>query len=145
MENQRTIPLEETLDPADWDAMRSLGHRMVDDMVDYLRTVRERPAWQHAPPEVKSHFTAPLPIDSTPPADIYDEFLEYVLPYPVGNIHPRFWGWVFGTGTALGAFAELLAAMMNVGASGGLAYHSASDVGEQVIDWFEGLLGSPEV
>ena len=25
---------EETLDPQDWDAMRSLGHRMVDDMLD---------------------------------------------------------------------------------------------------------------
>ena len=24
---------EETLDPQDWDAMRNLGHRMVDDML----------------------------------------------------------------------------------------------------------------
>jgi hypothetical protein len=48
-----------------------------------------------------------LPFDPTPPEEVYDEFLEYVLPYPVGNIHPRFWGWVLGTGTVLGAFAEV--------------------------------------
>ncbi len=141
MEHKRTIPLEETLDPTDWESTRALGHRMVDDMIDYIKTVRERPAWQHAPNEVKLHFTAPLPLDPTPPEDVYDEFLEYVLPYPVGNIHPRFWGWVFGTVTVLGAFAELLAAMMNVGASGGLAYHSASYVEKQVIDWFKEVLG----
>ena len=106
MEHERSTPLEETLDPTDWESTRALGHRMVDDMIDYLKTVRERPVWRHAPDEVKSHFTAPLPLDPTHPEEVYDEFLEYVLPYPVGNIHPRFWGWVFGTGTVLGAFAS---------------------------------------
>jgi glutamate/tyrosine decarboxylase-like PLP-dependent enzyme len=116
---------------------------MVDDMIDYLQTVRDRPAWRHAPAEVRSNFTAPVPLDPAPPEEVYDEFLEYVLPYPVGNIHPRFWGWVFGTGTVPGAFAEFLAATMNVGASGALAYHSASYVERQVIDWFKEVLGFP--
>ena len=40
---------EETLDPQDWDAMRSLGHRMVDDMLTWLETVREREVWQPVP------------------------------------------------------------------------------------------------
>ena len=31
---------EETLDPADWGELRALGHRMVDDMMDYLERVR---------------------------------------------------------------------------------------------------------
>ena len=34
--------IEETLDPQDWDGMRRLGHRMVDDMFDYLEHVRVR-------------------------------------------------------------------------------------------------------
>ena len=37
---------EETLDPKDWRAMRELGHRMVDDMMGWLETARERPVWQ---------------------------------------------------------------------------------------------------
>ena len=40
---------EETLDPRDWDEIRSLGHRMLDEMLDYLSTVREKPAWQAVP------------------------------------------------------------------------------------------------
>ena len=41
--------IEETLDPQDWHAMRHLGHRMVDDMIDYLQGVRERPVWHPIP------------------------------------------------------------------------------------------------
>ncbi len=28
---------EETLDPKDWEDMTALGHRMLDDMMDYLK------------------------------------------------------------------------------------------------------------
>ena len=31
----------ETLDPQNWDDMRALAHRMVDDAITYLETVRE--------------------------------------------------------------------------------------------------------
>jgi aromatic-L-amino-acid decarboxylase len=136
------IPLEETLDPEDWESMRALGHRMLDDMLDYMRTVRERPVWRHAPDQVKAQFDKPLPRDPQPPEEIYEEFLEHVLPYPIGNIHPRFWGWVFGTGTVMGAFAELLAASMNTN-SGDLDHHSAIHVEKQVIDWLKEALGFP--
>ena len=45
MSREEAMPVEETLDPEEWESMRVLGRRMVDDMVDYMRTVRERPAW----------------------------------------------------------------------------------------------------
>jgi aromatic-L-amino-acid decarboxylase len=136
------IPLEETLDPEDWESMRALGHRMLDDMLYYMRTVRERPVWRHASADVKGHFNEPLPLDPQPPKQVYEEFLEYVLPYPLGNTHPRFWGWVAGTGTVSGALAELLAGAMNTFAPGG-AYHSAVYVEKQVVDWIKEALGYP--
>ena len=124
MVHLEATPPQETLDPDDWESTRALGHRMVDDMVDYLKTVRDRPPWQHAPERVRAHFDGPLPLDPQPLGEVYEDFLENVLPYPVGNTHPRFWGWVIGTGTVSGAFAELLAAAMNTN-TGGIDYHSA--------------------
>ena len=44
--------VEESLDPQDWGEIRSLGHRMLDDMLDYLSTVRHKPAWQPVPESV---------------------------------------------------------------------------------------------
>ncbi len=59
---------EVTLDPGsaqEWDELRTLGHRMVDDMLDYLRTVRERAAWRPLPADVRARLTEPVPRDPT--------------------------------------------------------------------------------
>ena len=117
MQSDQERPLEETLDPDDWESMRALGHRMMDDMVDHMRTVRERYVWKHIPDDIKERFNSPLPTEPQAAAEVYEEFLRWILPYPVGNIHPRFWGWVLGTGTVMGAFAELLAGRSNTCAS----------------------------
>ncbi|HEU4954905.1 MAG TPA: hypothetical protein VFT28_10045, partial [Gemmatimonadales bacterium] len=104
---------EETLDPADWGQLRALGHRMVDDMMDYLEGVRERPVWRPVPAETRAALDEPTPRGPTDPAEVYRQFREHVLPYPNGNIHPRFWGWVMGTGTPLAMLADMLASGMN--------------------------------
>ncbi|MGD8505741.1 MAG: aminotransferase class I/II-fold pyridoxal phosphate-dependent enzyme [Candidatus Bathyarchaeota archaeon] len=133
---------EETLDPEDWESMRKLGHKMIDDMLDYMKSLRERPVWQHATDKVKAHFKKPVPRGPQKPEEIYKEFVENVLPYPLGNLHPRFWGWVVGPGTVLGALAELLAASMNTMSAGGY-HHSAVHVEKQVIDWIKEMLEFP--
>jgi glutamate/tyrosine decarboxylase-like PLP-dependent enzyme len=134
---------EENLDPDDWESMKNLGHRMVDDMIEYLKSVGEQPVWRHAPEHVKKHFHSSVPQDPQSPEEIYEEFRRYVLPYPIGNIHPRFWGWVIGTGTLFGAYAEFLASAMNTN-TGGVDYHSANYVEKQVIDWFKDVLCFPQ-
>lgn len=132
---------EETLDPQDWEALRALGHRMLDDMLDYLATVRERPVWQPPPPEVKAHFQGPPPTQPTTAEEVYAEFLQDVLPYPNGNIHPRFWGWVQGTGTPLAMLADMLASGMNPHLAG--YDQSPTLVEQQVIAWIAELMGFP--
>ncbi|MEJ2601237.1 MAG: aminotransferase class V-fold PLP-dependent enzyme, partial [Anaerolineales bacterium] len=133
---------EENLDPQDWDSMRELGHQMLDDLLDYLESIGQRPAWQPMPQEAKAHFTTHVPWEAQDPQSIYEEFKEFVMPYPVGNTHPRFWGWLFGSGTVMGAFAELLAAGMNTN-GGDLDNHSAIHVETQVVNWLKEMLGFP--
>jgi len=102
--------LSATLDPADWGPVRDLGRQMVDDMVHYLETVRERPVWQTVPADIRSGLDEPLPREGQPLEAVYEQFRAQVLPYATGNIHPRFWGWVMGTGSATAMLAEMLAA-----------------------------------
>ena len=132
-------PTEESLDPQDWSSLRALGHRMLDDMITYLETVGERPVWRPTPHEVKAQLRQPLPRQPQPPEEVYSDFQELVSPYPMGNIHPRFWGWALGTGTPFGMLAEMLAAGMNPVPGG--AEHVANDVELQVLDWCKEMLG----
>ena len=137
----KNIKNDETLDPQDWNEMRSLGHQMVDDAINYLETVRERPVWQPVPDDIASQFSTKAPCNPTKAIAVYQEFLENVFPYPMGNIHPRFWAWYMGNGTVLGALADFLAAIMNPNLGGG--NHVANLVEEQVVNWMKEILNFP--
>ena len=132
---------EETLDPADWEAFRALAHRMVDDTIGYLATLRERAPWRPMPDAVRTSFDEPLPREGEGADAAYAQFRARIQPYPNGNLHPRFWGWVQGTGTPLGMMADMLAAAMNPHL-GGLNQAPAL-VEHQVIRWLAGLMGFP--
>ena len=134
-------PRQETLDPDDWEEFRVVAHRMVDDAVHYLRTVRDRPAWQQIPDRSKTALRQPIPRGGEGLEHAYEDFVEHVMPYPIGNIHPRFWGWVNGTGTPSGAMYEMLAATMNPNAAG--AEQAAFYVETQVLEWFREMMGLP--
>jgi len=136
-----TPPGETSLDPSNWDELRALGHRMVDDMLDYLATVRSRPAWRSVPVDVRARLAEPLPLEPTPPEAVYEQFKRDVLPYPTGNVHPRFWGWVIGTGTPLAMLADMLASGMNPQVAE--FDDAAALVENRVIAWFVELFGLP--
>jgi glutamate/tyrosine decarboxylase-like PLP-dependent enzyme len=132
---------ELTLDPADWDEFRSLAHRMVDDTIAHLSSLHEQPAWREMPSEVRASFREPLPIDGSGADEAYRAFAERVRPYPNGNLHPRFWGWVQGNGTPLGMMADMLAAALNPHLAG---FDQAPALVEtQVIAWLAELMGFP--
>ena len=91
---------------------------MVDDMLEYLRTVRERPVWQQPPEDARARLREPLPRTGQGAERVYADFRDARPALPTGNIHPRFWGWVMGTGTPFTALAEMLAAGMNPNVAG---------------------------
>ena len=107
-----------TLDPENWDELRVQGHRMLDDMFDYLQGIRSRPVWQPIPDTVRAEFQQPLPQSAGDLAQAHEIFMNSILPYAVGNAHPGFMGWVHGGGTPVGMLAEMLAAGLNANLGG---------------------------
>ena len=131
----------ETLDPENWDDMRALAHRMVDDAITYLQTTRERPVWQPIPADIADHFKEAAPHSPAGAESAYEEFKSTIMPYPMGTTHPRFWGWYMGAGTVLGALADLMASTLNSNLGGG--NHVANLVEEQVVNWIKEMISFP--
>jgi aromatic-L-amino-acid/L-tryptophan decarboxylase len=130
-----------SLDPSDWGEFRHLAHRMVDDMIDHLSTLSAQPAWRPVPDDVRARLDEPLPMHGQGAESAYRCFVENVLPYPNGNLHPRFFGWVQGNGTPLGMMADMLAAGLNPHMAG--FNQAPALVEEQVIQWMIELMGFP--
>ncbi len=132
---------EQTLDPQDWETIRALGHRIMDDMVDHLAGLRSGPVWRPMPESARASFEQPLPRTATPLAEIYDAFARTIAPYATGNTHPGFMGWVHGGGTPVGMLAELLAGALN--SNLGARDHAGVVVERQVIRWAAEMVGMP--
>lgn len=141
MQHHAATDIEETLDPSDWTATRTLAHRMVDDAIDRLGTVRDRPLWQAMPDAVRASYAAPLPHEPQPLAQAYAEITENLMPHSLGNIHPRFWMWYMGAGNFTGALADFLAAIDGSNLGGGNT--AAGLVDQQVTGWIRDMMGFP--
>ena len=129
------------LDPEHWDELRALAHRMLDDSLDHLAGRRDEPVWRPMPDDVRAFFDGPLPRRPEGAAVAYDHFRSHVVPYSMGNNHPRFWGWYMGPGNPVGNLADLLASVLNPNLGG--ADHSPVLVEQQVVRWCAEAAGYP--
>jgi glutamate/tyrosine decarboxylase-like PLP-dependent enzyme len=133
---------EETLDPSDWSDVRETGQRMLSDAFDDLESIRSRPVWKRISLEAKAALHEAPPRKPQSLDSVYEEYRKNIEPYALGNRHPRFWGWVIGSGTTTGMLGDMLASAMNTN-SGGFEQSSAY-VEEHVIGWFKELFGFPD-
>jgi glutamate/tyrosine decarboxylase-like PLP-dependent enzyme len=126
------------LDPQDWDGFRRDFHALLDACLDRLEAARDLP-W--VPPPANMAARVAIGGQGAPAGRVFDRMVAEILPYGTGNTHPRFWGWVHGTGLPVAVAAEMVAATMNANLGG--RHHGAMAVEHAVIDWLARLAGMP--
>jgi aromatic-L-amino-acid decarboxylase len=130
-----------SLDPEDWNELKDIAHRMVDDLFHHLSSLRQQKPWNSQPAQILNTFSDSAPTEGQPLEQIYNEFRENILSFPYGNLHPRFMAFAVGAGSPIGALAEFLKGGMN---SMSVGYDNAAvSVEHQVLDWMKALLGYP--
>ncbi len=127
-----------------WDAdeLRRHGHHVVDLLVEHLSSLPDRPVFRPYPHELaRRRLSEPLPELGRPAGELFEEIAATVLPWPLGNGHPRWAGWVNGPPSPVAVLTEALAAAMNPSVAGG--NHAATYVEKQAVRWLGELLGLP--
>ena len=126
----------------DPDTFRQLGYRAVDLAAAHLAGMRQRAVFTPMlPDDRRTLLEQPFPDGGVDPEVILDQFAEWVLPHPMGNGHPRFFGWVNSPPSPIGAVAELLAGAMGPSCAGG--DHAAIYLERCVVRWLMELVGFP--
>jgi aromatic-L-amino-acid/L-tryptophan decarboxylase len=127
------------LDP---DEFRRLGHQAVDLAADYLERMRATEVFRPmTPAERQGLLEQALPDVGTDPSAILDAVVEQVMRHPMGNGHPRWFGWVNSPPAPIGAIADLLAATLNPSCAGG--DHAAIYLEHCAVRWVMELVGFP--
>jgi aromatic-L-amino-acid decarboxylase len=128
----------------EWPAeeVRRVGYRVVDVVAEHLCRLPGEPVFRPFPNDrARAMLDEPLPEDGQAAEEIVDAIAAQIVPFPFGNGHPRFAGWVNGPPVVLSVLVEALAAAMNPSVAGG--NHAASYVEHQVVEWLKQLAGFP--
>jgi glutamate/tyrosine decarboxylase-like PLP-dependent enzyme len=135
------------LPPAEFQA---LGHHVIDLIADYYASIsRESVDSGTAPPafpaikpaDVAAMFTGHAPQHGEPLGPILDDWNARILPNASHLGHPRWFGFVNGTGTQVGVLAEALAAALDANLGGFRAGPTATEIERQTIRWCAELIG----
>jgi glutamate/tyrosine decarboxylase-like PLP-dependent enzyme len=127
---------------AELEAFRSAGHELVDGVADYLGELPSQPVWQPLPEELRRRLLEmPLPEEGVSLHELGETALRDVLPYPMGNGHPAFFGWVNPPPAPAGIAASLAAAAMNPSVVSG--DHADIHLERAVVRWLAELVGYP--
>ncbi len=94
------------LDPEDWSLLHTPAHKMPDDALDKMESALEGRVWNPFPEEMKTALQTDLPRSGIGLESVRQKLTD-LLPYGVGNTHPRFFGWVHGAENPGGILAEI--------------------------------------
>jgi glutamate/tyrosine decarboxylase-like PLP-dependent enzyme len=120
--------------------IRRLGYAAVDAVAEAREKLERRPVFGKVGPGARL-FEEPVPEDGMPAEEVLAFVREHVLPFPMGNSHPRFYGFINATADPVGITADYLAASMNPNCWGG--DHAAIHVEHRVLRWLAEMLGYP--
>jgi glutamate/tyrosine decarboxylase-like PLP-dependent enzyme len=96
------------------DEFREVGHRLVDEIAELMRSLRQRPVGrEEKPSDVRKLLPGELPQHGTDAAKLIEEFVPLFFDHSLFIGHPRFYGYITSSAAPIGALADLLAASVN--------------------------------
>jgi aromatic-L-amino-acid decarboxylase len=129
------------LDPST-DEIRDWGDSVIQLMADYLGNLRDRRVYrQMSSREIRDRLDAALPTKGIDFDALLKVFRETIIPFSRQNAHPRMFGYVQSPGTPLGAFADLLASMLNANLTVWRSAPAPVEMERLTIDWIRQILG----
>jgi aromatic-L-amino-acid decarboxylase len=127
---------------AELEAFRRSSRTLVDGVTDHLAALPSRPVWQPLPDALRERLLdLQLPEQAAALDDLVAVMLRDVLPHPMGNGHPAFFGWVNPPPSPAGIAASLAAAAMNPSVVAG--DHADVHLERVVVRWLAELVGFP--
>jgi aromatic-L-amino-acid decarboxylase len=140
-DDDRTPPIDSPIDLPP-EEFRRLGYRAVDLLTEHLAALPRQPCRSGVPDAVRRELLEAAFPEAPTAADALLDFIgTKILPYPMGNGSPRFFGWVNSPAAPLGVLAELIAAGLNPSVAGG--DHAATYVELAVLRWIRQIVGFP--
>ena len=109
------MQLEDNLDPENWQEMADFIAQFCGEEIRELADSLKGKVWHPVPEQTKQLIHAQeTPEQGSELEAVIEEYRSNIRPYRNGNTHPRFFGWVQGTGTMPALMADIAVSAMNL-------------------------------
>jgi aromatic-L-amino-acid/L-tryptophan decarboxylase len=126
----------------DEETFRQIGYQVMNEAASYLSGIRERPVWQAMPDNIQNAIQEQeLPTEGQPFEETLAFIRHKILPFPQGNGHPRFAGWINSAPAHAGVLVKPLAAAMNPNC--GIGDHAGQELERRTVQWIMELCRFP--
>ncbi len=130
-----------SLDPSPQE-IRHCGNLAIEWMAEYLESIPQRAIyWPVSSEQIREKLDSALPVEGADFAELLKTFREAIIPFSRHNAHPRMFGYVQSPGTAVGAFADLLASTLNANLTAWRSAPAAVELERLTLDWIKQILG----
>lgn len=125
---------------------RQIGHQLVDQLAAFLDRLPSLPVTPgESPTAVKQAIAShrPLPQTGSDPLPLARDAADLLIAHSLFNGHPRFFGYVTSSAAPIGAFGDLIAAVVNSNVGAWKLAPAATEIEAQTVRWIAELLGYP--
>jgi aromatic-L-amino-acid/L-tryptophan decarboxylase len=130
-----------SLDPSA-DEIRRWGHAAIEAMASYLDSIRSRSVYPRTTArQIREKLDRTLPDEGLDFDSLLETFNDAIVAASRHNGHPRMFGYVQAPGTAIAAFADLLASTLNANLTAWRSAPAAVEIERLTIDWIKQILG----
>jgi glutamate/tyrosine decarboxylase-like PLP-dependent enzyme len=125
---------------------RALGHRLVDQVANFLEAIPRGPVTHNESPSAVREaldLTGPLPELGMDPASLLEGTARLLFDHSLLNGHPRFFGYITAPPAPIGILGDFLAAAVNPNVGAWTLSPAATEIESQTVRWIAALIGYP--
>jgi len=125
---------------------RALGHRLVDQVAEFLESMPRGPVTHDESPSAVRDalgLDEALPEAGTDPAPLLERTAQLLFDHSLFNAHPRFFGYITAPPAPIGVLADLLASAVNANVGAWRLAPAATEIESQAVRWIAELIGYP--
>jgi glutamate/tyrosine decarboxylase-like PLP-dependent enzyme len=127
-------------------AFRALGHRLVDQLAEFLDALPRGPVTRDQPPSAVREaldLSAPLPESGMDPGPLLERSAQLLFEHSLFNAHPRFFGYITSAPAPIGVLGDFLAAAINANVGAWTLSPAATEIEAQTVRWIASLISYP--
>lgn len=123
---------------------RALGHRLVDQVAEFLEALPHGPVTRDESPSAVREalgLNGPLPESGMDAGELLKETAPLLFAHSLFNGHPRFFGYITAPPAPIGILGDFLASAVNPNVGGWTLSPAATEIEGQTVRWIASLIG----